>query len=305
MGRGPPGAAPYVFKSSVLRPRGAWFDEASMKAKFGRSPLPVTAFTLVELLVVIGVIVVLIGILLPVLAGVRRQANELKCQANLRSLGQAMALYNNVTGHYPGALVLDPMSTTYVTIWPARLRPLLNGNREVFLCASRDADRFAWTDQLQGLQRPAPASMSGYGYAEGERMLGFNVPFSYGYNAVGGGGTFSDVPSLGLGGDIGPNIVRWAREIRATRVRRPGEMIAISEGSGDGQYDTVIIATVGRPHIYPQVGTVHRGGVNVLYCDGHVVWRARKEITVPEEANQTLSPYREIMQQWRNTHTYP
>ena len=55
--------------------------------------LRVRAFTLVELLVVIGIIAALIGILLPVLAGVSARGRDVKCQANLRTVGQMVLTY--------------------------------------------------------------------------------------------------------------------------------------------------------------------------------------------------------------------
>jgi prepilin-type N-terminal cleavage/methylation domain-containing protein/prepilin-type processing-associated H-X9-DG protein len=51
------------------------------------------AFTLVELLVVIGIIAVLIAVLLPVLSGVQARGRDLKCQANVRSIMQAVFNY--------------------------------------------------------------------------------------------------------------------------------------------------------------------------------------------------------------------
>jgi prepilin-type N-terminal cleavage/methylation domain-containing protein/prepilin-type processing-associated H-X9-DG protein len=52
-------------------------------------------FTLVELLVVIGIIAVLMALLLPSLSRAREYSRKTKCLANLRSLGHAMVMYAN------------------------------------------------------------------------------------------------------------------------------------------------------------------------------------------------------------------
>jgi prepilin-type processing-associated H-X9-DG protein/prepilin-type N-terminal cleavage/methylation domain-containing protein len=232
------------------------------------------AFTLVELLVVIGIIALLISILLPTLNKAKQQALRVSCASNLRSMGQAMMIYVQETGYYPGHAALRQGGGNPFAVWPTRLRKIARGNRDLFWCPANQPG-FRWQDLKGTGAQFASAAESGYGYEVGELLLDvFNVPFSYGYNDWGYGNqqpAATPNTQRGLGGDL------WnpaSREIKAARIKKGSEMIAISDNISDGSWDYNIDGKNPREYM----GRLHNEGSNVLFCDGHVQWYSQKDL---------------------------
>jgi prepilin-type N-terminal cleavage/methylation domain-containing protein len=79
----------------------------------GFTPALPPGFTLVELLVVIGIIALLVSILLPALGKARRSAQTAQCLSNMRSMQVAQWMYANDNNGYLVQAGLGHGSTTY------------------------------------------------------------------------------------------------------------------------------------------------------------------------------------------------
>jgi prepilin-type N-terminal cleavage/methylation domain-containing protein/prepilin-type processing-associated H-X9-DG protein len=96
----------------------------------------IRAFTLVELLVVIGIIAVLIGILVPTLAKARERGLAIVCASNMRQAGIALRMYQS---EFKGYL---PLPASDGLVWQHRLVKYITGIRpyEKIRCAAIDIE---------------------------------------------------------------------------------------------------------------------------------------------------------------------
>ncbi|HEY0010257.1 MAG TPA: DUF1559 domain-containing protein [Tepidisphaeraceae bacterium] len=252
------------------------------------------AFTLVELLVVIGIIAVLISLLLPALKKAREGANAIKCASNMRQLG--VAFYGYATtwkGVLPYANMQDMRnpSNRYENTWDRQIDEFMNkraieqinGNFETrnrpsnptLLCPNDDYPR-VW-------QPPFKTYLMGYRNYTADGTTTTKGPW--------GTGIPYHIDSAGLVQGLGRQPM--ARSDRSnngwkfSQIRNGSEVILLAEAPGEYNITGTIYATsVGGPagQLYKRGavidrksflhgkrdGTMKTGRYNYLFVDGSV-----------------------------------
>ena len=153
-------------------------------------------FTLVELLVVIGVIAILIALLMPALQQARRQARTLECLSNLRQVAMAATVYSNQNkgwllakcemsagiGH-EGRIVCGgntPPATGYPgTQWLDDIFLLCGRNMGVLMCPDQTVEHSAAIPAYYNAAYPYPKRQywPGYFINEAVRTIYNNAAF--------------------------------------------------------------------------------------------------------------------------------
>lgn len=224
-------------------------------------------FTLVELLVVIGIIAILIAILLPALNRARSAARNVACMSNLRQIGLAMQMYVNQQRNYLPSLAYqrdlpsnnDDLKNSSLT-WRHILAHYAN-SVEIFQCPAQPirTNGNHGVDDFFEAKRPVPVHYKGNGGVNAND--GPLDPFV--------DHTSFTIPPNGLMDASNSNKRIASQHRRITSIRYPSTVVAVMEGGTDGG---ARISVSGPSET--QIGRffyAHRGGKqSVLFVDGHV-----------------------------------
>lgn len=130
-----------------------------------------SAFSLVELLVVLGIIALLISLIMPAINKARAQANYIKCQSNLRQIGQAMIIYaNNYSGWMfpPDAGLIVPVSQRWF-VSVLKVPTPLNASSE---------DPKDWTPPIMRCPSDDPDPVNYHSYLVNHHLVEHNIRYS-------------------------------------------------------------------------------------------------------------------------------
>jgi prepilin-type processing-associated H-X9-DG protein/prepilin-type N-terminal cleavage/methylation domain-containing protein len=234
-----------------------------------------TAFTLMELLVVISVVSLLMGILMPVLTKAKQQGQSIVCLNNLRQMCMAATVYSQTYNeYYPPASFTETVDGVYfIREWD--FIRLFEGS-ELKQCEPG----MLWQgDSVPKIQQ-CP-SFNGNANSLGDPYTGYNYNASY----IGGIMTRN---SRGELSGVNSN--------RAIEVRRPSRCAIF----GDGQYADGANKFMRAPFTgkldadyamlrpYGTQGYRHLNRTNVAYCDGH-------SATVGERYTETYTPLKQLI----------
>jgi len=244
-------------------------------------------FTLVELLVVIGIIALLISILLPSLNAARRQATRIACAANIRSIGQSYQLYAaDFKGLYPPVQMWHWPNGNWGNPWwdNPDVSPKPDGagllytngyvkDYRIYYCPAQE--EIAWTDfqdQEQHWKRVAQGDLTGLTAAH-------NGYFHYAnwYDQWGNKDHPANRGNKGKEGTDGVTreapIARSARD-KADRVLATDMMMRRTQYDWGINFNNHLLSEgKKRPNTKDTSILVEFEGGNVLYNDGHAEWK--------------------------------